>query len=48
VRGDVEIPSDLAGLLYKRRGPADSLSSIVIDLFRELKTASYDTDANRL
>jgi len=48
VKGDLEIPSDLAGVLYKKLGTAESLNAIAVDLIKELKTAGYDIDANRL
>jgi len=48
VKGDLEIPSDLAGVLYKKLGTTESLNAIAVDLIKELKTAGYDIDANRL
>jgi predicted nucleotide-binding protein len=48
VKGDVEIPSDLAGVLYKKLALSGSLDSIGFELIKELKTAGYDVDANRL
>jgi len=48
VKGELEIPSDLAGVLYKKLGATESLNSILVDLIRELKTAGYEIDANRL
>jgi predicted nucleotide-binding protein len=48
VRGSVEIPSDLNGVVYKHIGDDASLSSIVFDLARELKAAGYIVDMNKL
>ncbi len=48
VRGDIEIPSDLSGVLYKRIGMDDSVDSIALELVKELRSAGYDVDANRL
>jgi len=48
VKGDVEIPSDLAGVLYKRLGVTEALDSIGLELIKELKTAGYEVDANKL
>lgn len=47
-RGDVEMPSDLHGLIYKTV-PADSgISAIALDIVGELKAAGYIVDANKL
>ncbi len=48
VRGDIEIPSDLAGVLYKRIEMDDSVDSIALELVKELRSAGYDVDANKL
>lgn len=48
VRGDIEIPSDLSGVLYKRIGMDDSIDLIALELVKELRSAGYDVDANRL
>jgi hypothetical protein len=48
VKGDVEIPSDLAGVLYKKLGNGESLESIGLELIKELKSAGYEVDANKL
>ena len=48
VKGDVEIPSDLAGVLYKKLGSDESLNAIAVDLIKELKRAGYEIDANKL
>lgn len=48
VKGDVELPSDLGGVLYKTLGAAARLDTIGLELVNELKTAGYDVDANRL
>ena len=42
---DVELPSDLTGLVYI---PLDSAGAWKITLARELKDASIDVDANKL
>ena len=47
-RGNVEIPSDLQGILYKSIRDGSGLSSIVIDIVNELRAAGYLVDANRL
>ena len=43
--GDVEIPSDYAGVLYI---PMDTPGAWKMSLVRELKTAGFDVDANRI
>ena len=43
--GDVEIPSDYAGVLYI---PMDAPGAWKMSLVRELKTAGFDVDANRI
>ena len=48
VKGDLELPSDLTGVLYKALGPSDSLDAVALDLINELKAAGYEVDANRL
>ena len=48
VKGDVEIPSDLSGVLYKHINEGDQLDRIALDLVKELKAADYEVDANRL
>jgi predicted nucleotide-binding protein len=48
VRGDLEIPSDLTGVLYKKLGATESLGTIAIELIKELEAAGYEVDANRL
>jgi predicted nucleotide-binding protein len=48
VKGDIEIPSDLAGLLYKKLDSVDNLNAIAVDLIKELRKAGYEIDANRL
>ncbi|HKC82290.1 MAG TPA: nucleotide-binding protein [Gemmatimonadaceae bacterium] len=47
-RGDVEIPSDLHGVVYKTVPVGGGISSIAIDVANELKAAGYVVDANRL
>ena len=48
VKGKVELPSDISGVLYKHLSETSSVDSIAMDLVRELKTAGYEIDANRL
>jgi predicted nucleotide-binding protein len=48
VRGDLEFPSDLTGVLYKRLGETESLDTIALELIKELKRAGYEVDANIL
>jgi len=48
VRGSVEIPSDLNGVVYKRVPDSASLTSIAFDLVRELREAGYVVDMNKL
>jgi predicted nucleotide-binding protein len=48
VQGDVEIPSDLHGVLFQRVPAGGSLASIALELVNELKAAGYLVDANRL
>lgn len=48
VKEAVEVPSDLQGVLYKRIPPGLGLDSIVIELVRELKSAGYSVDANKI
>lgn len=47
-RGDVEIPSDLHGVVYKTVPVGGGLSSIALEVANELKAAGYVIDANRL
>lgn len=47
-KGEVELPSDLHGVLYKPIHSGGSLASITFDIVKELRAAGYDVDANRL
>jgi predicted nucleotide-binding protein len=47
-RGEVEIPSDLHGVLYKTIGEGAGFRSIAIDVANELRAAGYILDANKL
>jgi len=47
-RGDVELPSDLDGLVTKRIPDGAGLEAIQFELLQELKRAGYDVDANQL
>jgi predicted nucleotide-binding protein len=44
-RGDIELPSDLSGVIYT---PYDSAGHWRLDLVKELKAAGYQVDANKL
>jgi predicted nucleotide-binding protein len=48
LRGEVEIPSDLAGFVHKEIPAGRSLGTIAFDLARELREAGYEVDANKL
>jgi predicted nucleotide-binding protein len=49
VKSDVELPSDLHGVLYKHLPMGtSSVQSIALDLILELKAAGYEVDANRI
>lgn len=48
VKGSVEIPSDLSGVLYKGIPASGDLQYVVMSLVRELRAAGYDVDANKL
>lgn len=48
VRGSVEIPSDLSGVIYKHVPDGSSLTSIALDIARELRAAGYILDMNKL
>lgn len=45
VKGDMEIPSDYSGVLYVTLDDSDGWKTLLI---RELKTAGFEIDANRL
>jgi predicted nucleotide-binding protein len=47
-RGQVELPSDLHGLVIKKIPDGSGLEAISLDIVRELQRAGYDIDANRL
>lgn len=47
-QGDIELPSDLAGLVIKRVPDGAGVEAIQLSLVKELKHAGYDVDANRL
>ena len=48
VKHDVEIPSDLHRVLYKHISVSGGFESIAMDILRELRSAGYEVDANRL
>jgi len=47
-RGDLEIPSDLHGVLYKTIPAESSIRSIALEIANELRAAGYVVDANKL
>lgn len=47
-KGEVELPSDLHGVLYKPIHTGGSVAAITFDIVKELRAAGYDVDANRL
>lgn len=47
-RGEVEMPSDLHGLVYKTVPVGGGISSIALELVTELRAAGYVIDANKL
>jgi predicted nucleotide-binding protein len=47
-RGEVEIPSDLHGVLYKTVPEGETLRSIALEISNELKAAGYILDVNKL
>ena len=48
VKDTVEIPSDIQGVIYKHINKEGSLDSIALEIIKELKSADYEVDANRL
>ena len=48
LKGDIEVPSDLSGILFKRLDETGTLDSIAVGLVKELKEAGYEVDANKL
>jgi predicted nucleotide-binding protein len=48
VKGNLEIPSDLHGVIFKPLPQNQDLHTIAFELIRELRTAGYDVDANAL
>jgi len=48
LKGGVELPSDLSGVIYKKIPDDGGLSAIKFDLVNELRAAGYDADANLL
>ena len=48
VKGNLEIPSDLHGIVYTPLPQGQDLSTIAFELIRELRIAGYDVDANAL
>jgi predicted nucleotide-binding protein len=47
-RGDVEIPSDLHGVVYKTLPESGGISSLAYEIVRELRAADYIVDANKV
>lgn len=48
VKGELEIPSDLNGVIYKSVPDGGGLQSIELELFRELTRAGFELDAELL
>jgi len=48
MRGSVELPSDLHGLVSKQIPEGAGIEAIQFELLQELKRAGYDVDANQL
>lgn len=48
VRGDVELPSDLKGIVTKKISKDSNIDSIAFDVAKELSAAGYDLDLNKL
>jgi predicted nucleotide-binding protein len=48
VKDEVEVPSDLQGIIYKHVPAGKTIDVIAFDLCRELRRAGYDVDANKL
>jgi predicted nucleotide-binding protein len=48
LKGNVERPSDLQGVIFKTLSLNERMDSIAAELIRELKTADYEVDANRI
>jgi predicted nucleotide-binding protein/nucleoside 2-deoxyribosyltransferase len=48
VKENVEIPSDLSGVVYKKIPKNGSIMTIAIEIISELKAAGYKIDANKI
>lgn len=48
VKDRVEVPSDLAGVVYKHIPPGKGIDSIAPEIVTELKDAGYSVDANKI
>jgi predicted nucleotide-binding protein len=48
VKGNVEIPSDLHGVLYLPTSATGGIDSIALSVLRELRSAGYQVDANKI
>jgi hypothetical protein len=48
VKDSVELPSDLAGVVYRHIPPGRGLDAVMFEVVRELRSAGYDIDANLL
>lgn len=48
LKGEVEIPSDLTGVIYKRVRENGSMRAIAFEIMSELKAAGYNIDANEI
>jgi predicted nucleotide-binding protein len=47
-KGTIELPSDIQGIIYKQIPEGKDVSSIAIDLVKELRAAGYEVDANKV
>jgi predicted nucleotide-binding protein len=48
VKDRVEVPSDLAGLVYKNIPAGQGIDAIATEIVKELKSAGYAVDANKI
>lgn len=48
LKGEIETPSDLSGVLYKHISANGHIQEIGLDIVKELKVVGYSVDANKL
>jgi predicted nucleotide-binding protein len=48
IKGEVELPSDIQGVVMKTIAAQQGIDSIALELVKELRAAGYHVDANRL